>query len=45
MKLIEGRCVNSLTTMALPWVAFVLVNVMVVGAQADSATGENKQRS
>ena len=34
---------NSLTMMALPWVAFVLVNVMVVGAQADSATGENKQ--
>ena len=37
---------NSLMTMmmALPWVAFVLVNVMMVmGAQADSATGENKQ--
>ena len=43
MKLIEGRCVNSLTMMALPWVAFVLVNMMVVGAQADSATGENRQ--
>ena len=34
---------NSLTMMAMLWGAFVLVNVIVV--QADSATGENKQRS
>ena len=38
---------DSLMTMMMvkPWVAFVLVNVMMVvmGSQADSATGENKQ--
>ena len=34
---------NSLSMMALLYLAFSLLNLMVVGAQADSATGENKQ--
>ena len=38
------QCVNSLSMMALLYLTFVLVNVMVVvTAEADSATGENKQ--
>ena len=37
---IEGRCVNSM--MAVLYL-FLLVNVMVAAAQADSATGEKKQ--
>ena len=34
---------NSLSMMALLYLTFVLVNVMLVAAEADSATGENKQ--
>ena len=33
---------NSLSMMALLYLTFVLVNVMLVAAEADSATGENK---
>ena len=39
------QCVNSLSMMALLYLTFVLVNVMVVvTAEADSATGENKKQ-
>ena len=37
------QCVNSLSMMALLYLTFVLVNVMVVTAEVDSATGENKK--
>ena len=39
-----SQCVNSLSMMALLYLTFVLVNVMmVVSAETDSATGEKKQ--
>ena len=35
---------NSLSMMALLYLPFLLLNMVVMGAQADSATGENKTK-